>query len=90
MEKVILFVHWLIVLLIGAGMGFNQNTGEFIAKENGIYDISATFLMKSGTNSSLIVKLMHQSINISPIAITQTLLTAGKNMKIGTSNSLFR
>ena len=89
MEKVILFVHWLIVLLIGAGMGFNQNTGEFIAKENGLYDISATFLMKSGANSSLIVKLMHQS-NISPITITQTLLTAGKNMKIGTSNSLFR
>ena len=70
-------------------MGFDQNTGEFMAKENGLYDFSATFLMKSGTNSSLIVKLIHQS-NISPITITQTTLRAGKNMKIGTSNSLFR
>ena len=72
-------------------MGFNQNTGEFMAKENGLYDFSATFLMRSGTNSfSLIVKLIHQS-NISPNKIiSQTILTAGKNMKIGTSNSLFR
>ena len=72
-------------------MGFNQNTGEFMAKENGLYDLSATFLMRSGTNSSsLIVKLIHQS-NISPNKIiSQTILTAGKNMKIGTSNSLFR
>ena len=72
-------------------MGFNQNTGEFMAKENGFYDFSATFLMRSGTNSSsLIVKLIHQS-NISPNKIiSQTILTAGKNMKIGTSNSLFR
>ena len=71
-------------------MGFNQNTGEFMAKENGLYDFSATFLMKSEPNSSLIVKLIHQS-NISPNKIiSQTMLTAGKNMKIGTSNSLFR
>ena len=72
-------------------MGFNQNTGEFMAKENGLYDFSATFLMKSEPNSSLIVKLIHHQSNNSPTKIiSQTMLTAAKNMKIGTSNSLFR
>ena len=48
---------------INKGNGFNFVTGEFIAKENGTYDFSTTFLMKTDENGSVIVKLKKGTVS---------------------------
>ena len=45
------------------GVGILQNTGEFVAKSEGIYDFSATFLMKTDYDGAVNVQLMRGDVS---------------------------
>lgn len=45
------------------GQGILQNTGEFVAKREGIYDFSATFLMKTDYDGAVNVQLMRGDVS---------------------------
>ena len=45
------------------GEGILQNTGEFVAKSEGIYDFSATFLMKTDYDGAVNVQLMRGDVS---------------------------
>ena len=45
------------------GEGTLQNTGEFVAKSEGIYDFSATFLMKTDYDGAVNVQLMRGNVS---------------------------
>ena len=45
------------------GQGILQNTGEFVAKSEGIYDFSATFLMKTDYDGAVNVQLMREDVS---------------------------
>ena len=46
------------------GKAFLQNTGEFVAKNEGVYDFSATFLMKTDYDGAVNVQLMRGDVSI--------------------------
>ena len=48
---------------INKGSGFNIDNGKFIANVSGIYDFSATFLIKTEENGSAIVKLKKGTVS---------------------------
>lgn len=69
--------------LINQGKAFDLQTSQFQAQEDGLYQFSATFLMKTdfGGQVQVGLKLNDQVVN-------QALLQSAKGMKIGTTNSL--
>ena len=85
------------------GKAFLQNTGEFVAKNEGVYDFSATFLMKTDYDGAVNVQLMRGDVSITgqvsseslldnlatfQVVIAQTRLDAAGDAKVGTTTSL--
>ena len=63
----------------------SEGSGEFIAKEKGVYDFSVTFLMKTDYEGSVKVSLKRNDVTISK---TELSFDGNGNGKVGTTSTL--
>lgn len=69
--------------LINQGKAFDPQSGVFQAQEDGIYEFSATFLMKTDFAGQIQVGLKHNQI-----IVNQAVLQSPQGLKIGMTNSM--